>query len=82
MEAVKEFKSYSEIKKQFVQNFFRLCDENQFTHSQIAKETGITLSNLHKYRYNNKSISEEKLFQMAKQCGISHYDVFTLQQAA
>ena len=61
-----KFKEYAEVKEIFIYNLFALCDENSMSANYISEKTGVNLNNLGKYRYKGKSISEDKIFDMAK----------------
>ncbi len=78
MEQPKKFKSFAEIKKIFVQNFFKCCDENKLSLSMISELTKVSKSNLHNYRYNNKPIGGNKIVKMTDACKIEQQKVFTL----
>ena len=75
-----KFRKYAEIKKIFLYNLFALCDDSGMSMNYIAKQTGTHANNLNKYRYHGKSISEDKIFNMAKQLKLPQEKIFTAQK--
>jgi len=71
------YKSYNGIKNIFLNNFFFACDESGLSNTRIIELTEEDKDNFHNYRYNNKQISEDKIFKWCTKCGINYDYVFS-----